>query len=170
MSRFQPVGRGNEWEECMPIILGPNGELAHNIPAHAERTSSGGRGHIWLQGSLGNTRSWVISNQLLWEKLERASVDNQTSLPHLCSIVSILDLIQLLENLTNHRRKTRYKSVNLPGYLSLTLSHRAIYILMTRAWISPHLSHSSNHLLTQNYSCSPSYFRTFVYFSVLIFR
>lgn len=36
MSRFQLVGRGNEWEECMPIVLGPDGEQAHNIPAHGE--------------------------------------------------------------------------------------------------------------------------------------
>lgn len=56
-------------EECMPIVLGPGGELvALSIPAP-----------VSLRGSLGNTGSWVISNQLLWGKGQ----------PLLGSIVSI---------------------------------------------------------------------------------
>lgn len=49
-------------------------------------------------------------------------VDNPHYLSDFGSIVCILGLIQLLVNLTNHRKK---KDMNLSLYLSLNSSHKA---------------------------------------------
>lgn len=116
MSRFQPKGSRKEGEDCFPIASGlarPRSgrlgscsrELGHEAMSHCRESGDASQ--------LGD--QCPATGQLLWERGEGDSVSKQHCLPHLGSTASILGLIELLVNLTNHRESDRYEPVHLSG-------------------------------------------------------